>query len=40
MLLGTVGYCVRMLHQRPQLRALVGPGSLERAAPTEGWIER
>jgi len=38
MVVGTVGYCLRMLRQRRRLRALAGPGSLERAAPTEGWI--
>jgi uncharacterized membrane protein len=38
MFVGLALYCVRMLRQRRQLRALAGPGSLERAAPTEGWI--
>jgi hypothetical protein len=38
MLLGVALYCVRLYQQRKQLRALAGPGGMERSTDSRHWI--
>lgn len=38
MLLGVALYCVRLFQQRKQLRALAGPGGMERSTDSRHWI--